>query len=124
MGRNRRPRGLRAMEAAARRYLEECGAREKLPTVTGLALALGFTSRAAMERFSKEQGGKFAPLLDWARSLIEEETLQAVYRKETATGARFILQSSFGYGEKERPDLGPITVQVEGEEQEEGEPCG
>lgn len=124
MGRNRRPRGLRAMEAAARRYLEECGAREKLPTVTGLALALGFTSRAAMERFSKEQGGKFAALLDWARSLIEEETLQAVYRKETATGARFILQSSFGYGEKERPDLGLITVQVEGEEQEEGEPCG
>ena len=124
MGRNRRPRGLRAMEAAARRYLEECGAREKLPTVTGLALALGFTSRAAMERFSKEQGGKFAALLDWARSLIEEETLQAVYRKETATGARFILQSSFGYGEKECPDLGPITVQVEGEEQEEGEPCG
>ena len=124
MGRNRRPRGLRAMEAAARRYLEECGAREKLPTVTGLALALGFTSRAAMERFSKEQGGKFAALLDWARSLIEEETLQAVYRKETATGARFILQSSFGYGEKERPDLGPITVQVEGEEQEEGQPCG
>lgn len=124
MGRNRRPRGLRAMEAAARRYLEECGAREKLLTVTGLALALGFTSRAAMERFSKEQGGKFAALLDWARSLIEEETLQAVYRKETATGARFILQSSFGYGEKERPDLGPITVQVEGEEQEEGEPCG
>ena len=124
MGRNRRPRGLRAMEAAARGYLEECGAREKLPTVTGLALALGFTSRAAMERFSKEQGGKFAALLDWARSLIEEETLQAVYRKETATGARFILQSSFGYGEKERPDLGPITVQVEGEEQEEGEPCG
>ena len=87
-------------------------------------MALGFTSRAAMERFSKEQGGKFAALLDWARSLIEEETLQAVYRKETATGARFILQSSFGYGEKERPDLGPITVQVEGEEQEEGEPCG
>ena len=124
MGRNRRPRGLRAMEAAARRYLEACGTREKLPTVTGLALALGFTSRAAMERFSKEQGGKFAALLDWARSLIEEETLQAVYRKETATGARFILQSSFGYGEKERPDLGPITVQVEGEEQEEGEPCG
>ena len=124
MGRNRRPRGLRAMEAAARRYLEECGTREKLPTVTGLALALGFTSRAAMERFSEEQGGKFAALLDWARSLIEEETLQAVYRKETATGARFILQSSFGYGEKERPDLGPITVQVEGEEQEEGEPCG
>lgn len=124
MGRNRRPRGLRAMEAAARRYLEECGAREKLPTVTGLALALGFTNRAAMERFSKEQGGKFAALLDWAHSLIEEETLQAVYRKETATGARFILQSSFGYGEKERPDLGPITVQVEGEEQEEGEPCG
>ena len=60
MGRNRRPRSLRAMEAAVGRYLEECGTREKLPTVTGLALALGFTSRAAMERFSKEQGGKLS----------------------------------------------------------------
>ena len=55
MGRNRRPRGLRAMEAAARRYLVECGAREKLPTVTGLALALGFTSRAAMERMGDQK---------------------------------------------------------------------
>ena len=124
MGRNRRPRSLRAMEAAVGHYLEECGTREKLPTVTGLALALGFTSRAAMERFAGEQGGEFAALLDWARSLIEEETLQAVYRKETATGARFILQSSFGYGEKEGPDLGPITVHVEDEERGEGEPCG
>ena len=28
-------------------------------------------------------------------------------------GARFILQTAFGYGERSAPDLGPITVQVE-----------
>ena len=44
---------------------------------------------------------------------VEEETLQAACRKETASGARFILQTAFGYGERSAPDLGPITVQVE-----------
>ena len=55
----------------------------------------------------------FPQLLEWAASWVEEETLQAACRKETASGARFILQTAFGYGERAAPDLGPITVQVE-----------
>ena len=59
------------------------------------------------------KGGRVSQLLEWAASWVEEETLQAACRKETASGARFILQTAFGYGERSAPDLGPITVQVE-----------
>lgn len=116
MGRKRKPRSPRAVEAAVREYLHSCEEGGRLPTVAGLALSLGFTSRGEMERYAAAQGKPFSAQLDWARTLIEEETIQAACRKETATGARFLLQSSFGYGEKELPAPDEITVRVDGEE--------
>ena len=79
-------------------YLESCEG-QRLPTLPGLALALGFSSRGELERFAAAQGGRVSQL--------------PPCRKETASGARFILQTAFGYGERAVPDLGPITVQVE-----------
>lgn len=114
--RPKRPKSLRALKAAAETYLRDCDQAQRFPTVTGLALALGFSGREEMERFAAREGGPVANLLEWARSHVEEETLQAVYRRDTSSGARFILQSSFGYGEKNTHDPGPITVRVEGEE--------
>ena len=99
--------------------------REKLPTVTGLALALGFTSRAAMERFAGEQGGEFAALLDWARSLIERrKPCRRSTGKKPPPGPGSFSKAALAMGRRNDPDLGPITVQVEGEEPGEGEPCG
>lgn len=110
--RPKRPCSPRALEAAVLQYLESCEG-QRLPTLPGLALALGFSSRGELERFAAAQGGRVSQLLEWAASWVEEETLQAACRKETASGARFILQTAFGYGERAVPDLGPITVQVE-----------
>lgn len=112
----KQPRSIRGLKAAVEQYLGACDQDHRIPTVTGLALALGFSSREEMEQFSAKGKESVAGLLEWARSLVEEATLQAVYRKDTSTGARFILQTSFGYGEKNDRDLGPITVRVEGEE--------
>ena len=42
MANRRRPRSLRGMEQAVDGYLADCERQERLPTVTGLALALGF----------------------------------------------------------------------------------
>ena len=115
MGRKRPPRSARALEAAVDRYFQSCDQEKRAPTVTGLSLALGFDSREELERFARETGDGQAGLLAWARSRVEEETLQAAFRRETATGARFLLQAEFGYGGKAVPELGPITVQVEEE---------
>ena len=49
MTNRRRPRSLRGMEQAVDGYLADCERQERLPTVTGLALALGFSSRGEME---------------------------------------------------------------------------
>lgn len=108
----RRPRSLRAFRAAVGDYLAACQGK-RLPTVTGLALALGFTGRRELEAFTAASQGALGQLLEQARSLVEEETLQAACRRETASGARFLLQAAFGYGEKPLPDLGPITVTLE-----------
>ena len=113
MGSQRRLKSPRGVERITEEYLRECEGRERCPTLTGLALALGFASREAFEKFVSQQ--QEAPLGEALR-LVEEETLQAAYRKETASGARFLLQTAFGYGEKAGRDLGPITVRVEGEE--------
>ena len=57
-------------------YLESCEG-QRLPTLPGLALALGFSSRGELERFAAAQGGRVSQLLEWAASWVEEETLQA-----------------------------------------------
>ena len=115
MGSQRRLKSPRGVERITEGYLRECEGRERCPTLTGLALALGFSSREAFEKFvSQQQEAPLGEALRRACSLVEEETLQAAYR--TASGARFLLQTAFGYGEKAGRDLGPITVRVEGEE--------
>ena len=97
-------------------YLACCQEEKRIPTVTGLALSLGFVSRGEMETFTGDRSPAYQRQMEWALSLIEEETLQAAFRRETTTGARFLLQASFGYGEKTGKELGPITVHLEGEE--------
>ena len=53
-------------------YLESCEG-QRLPTLPGLALALGFSSRGELERFAAAQGGRVSQLLEWAASWVEEE---------------------------------------------------
>lgn len=123
MGESRPPRGARAAQRQTAQYLRDCEDKGRRPTVTGLALALGFPSREAFARRAAQLAGTpLGEALCRARSLVEEETLQAAYQRETASGARFLLQTAFGYGEKEPRETGPITVRVEGEEGWDGDP--
>ena len=53
----------------------------------------------------KEEGqSKKAVYLIRAKARIEEANVQAVYRRETSAGAKFILQTEFGYADKEKID--------------------
>ncbi len=107
-------------------YFALCLERGELPTMGGLALALGYPCREELERDRLALGeNKADPLgraLTRARALVEEANLQAVYRRETAAGAKFILQSEFGYDDRGNQEFsGVIEVKVEPEpEREEG----
>jgi hypothetical protein len=119
----------KSLSARGRQYLQQCEDKEEMPTLGGLAQALGYASREEMERQRRaylEAGDQKGKVLTVLRGRVEEATLAAVYRKDTAAGAKFVLQSMFGYKEQEAP-LGNRVIRVrlrdkeeDGEEKKEG----
>lgn len=72
---------------------------QKPPTVTGLALALGFTTRQGLLNY---QGKKeFLDTILRAKSMVEQYTEERLFDRDGSNGARFSLINNFkGWGEK------------------------
>ena len=68
---------------------------EKPPTVTGLALALGFTGRQALIDYQGRP--EFADTVTRAKSRCEEYAESRLYDKDGANGAKFSLGCNFGW---------------------------
>lgn len=83
----------------------------KPPTVTGLALALGFSTRSSLLNY---QGKKeFMNTITRAKSRVEEYAEERLFDKDGTNGARFSLINNFrGWTEK------PLT-ELDEQEQEE-----
>ena len=66
---------------------------QKPPTVTGLALALGFTTRLSLLNY---QGKKeFMNTITRAKTMIEAYTEERLFDKEGSNGAQFSLRNNF-----------------------------
>lgn len=105
---------IRPAEAEERcaQYFERCKAEDRLPTVPGLALALGLEGRRQLEELAQKEG-RAAGVLRRGLSQVEEANIQAAYKRDSGTSARFILQNGFGYSEKaEAPAVGTIRVRL------------
>lgn len=76
---------------------------ERPPTVTGLALALGFaTRRSLMDYEAKPQ---FAEAITRAKSRIEMYAEERLYDRDGCMGARFNLRNNFrGWNDESRTD--------------------
>ncbi len=101
----RASQSARTLEKKIESYFAACEDRGELPSIAGLALALffGYPGRRNLEEALKEEGqSKKAVYLIRAKARIEEANVQAVYRRETSAGAKFILQTEFGYADKEK----------------------
>lgn len=74
------------------------------PTVTGLALSLGFTGRQALLDYQARP--EFADTVTRAKSRCEEYAESRLYDKDGANGAKFSLGCNFGWnsGEERRGD--------------------
>ena len=68
------------------------------PTVTGLALALGFTSRRQMLEYQAKPG--FHNTITRAKSKVEEYAESRLFDREGANGAQFSLRCNFGWSDK------------------------
>lgn len=72
----------------------------KPPTVTGLALALGFASRQALINYQTKDED-FNDTITRAKSRIEEYNETRLYDKEGVNGAKFNLSNNFGWNDKQ-----------------------
>ena len=63
------------------------------PTMTGLALALGFADRSSLLDYQGKP--QFEAVIRRARSRIEQYTEERLFDREGSAGARFSLQNNF-----------------------------
>lgn len=73
---------------------------QKPPTVTGLALALGFTSRQALLNYQAKK--QFVDTVTRAKSRCEDYAESRLFDRDGAMGAKFSLSNNFrGWSEKQ-----------------------
>ena len=88
------------------------------PTVTGLALALGFADRRSLLNY--EAKAKYAKVITRAKSRIEQYAEERLYDRDGCMGARFNLRNNFrGWSDESRAegadveDLTPLARLLE-----------
>ena len=75
----------------------------KPPTVTGLALALGFTTRQALLNYQGKN--EFVDTITRAKTVIEEYAERRLFDREGVQGAKFSLINNFkGWSENPKGD--------------------
>lgn len=87
----------------------------KPPTVTGLALALGFSTRLSLINYQDKD--EFVNTITRAKTRIEAYAEERLFDKDGANGAKFSLANNFeGWREKQQIDANmnsDVTINVE-----------
>ncbi len=88
---------------------------DKPPTITGLALALGFTSRQALLNYQAKEA--FVDTITRAKARVEAYAEARLFDKDGANGAKFSLANNFeGWREKQQIEAAvknDVTINVE-----------
>ena len=84
-------------------------------TITGLALALGFTSRRALLNYQEKD--EFVHTITRAKAKVEQYAEERLFDKDGANGAKFSLANNFeGWKEKKEIEAdvnNTVTINVE-----------
>lgn len=85
------------------------------PTITGLALALGFTSRQALLNYQAKE--EFVDTIMRAKAKVECYAEERLFDKDGANGAKFSLANNFdGWKEKKEIEAdvkNAVTINIE-----------
>jgi hypothetical protein len=82
----------------------------KPPTMTGLALALGFTSRQSLLNYQGK--AEFMDSITRAKARVEEYAESRLYDRDGAKGAEFSLKYNFKWAQEEKKDGDGFAVGV------------
>lgn len=81
------------------------------PTITGLALALGFTSRQALLNYQAKK--EFVDTITRAKSKIEQYTEERLFDRDGVQGAKFSLMNNFkDWSEKQNLNVTGEVVKI------------
>lgn len=85
---------------------------QKPPTVTGLALALGFTSRLDLLRYQGKE--EFCNTITRAKSMVEQYAEERLFDRDGSNGAQFSLRNNFkGWdADKKNDDSGDGKITI------------
>ena len=82
---------------------------KKPPTVTGLALALGFASRQALLNYQNKP--EFNDTITRAKTRCEQYAEERLYDKDGSGGAQFSLRANFGWDDKPKQEsVGTVNI--------------
>ena len=84
-------------------------------TITGLALALGFTSRQALLNYQEKE--EFVDTITRAKAKVEQYAEERLFDRDGANGAKFSLANNFeGWREKQQIEAdinSDMTINIE-----------
>jgi hypothetical protein len=85
----------------------------KPPTITGLALAIGFNSRTSLLNY-EEKDKDFLNTVTRAKAFVEQYAESRLFDKDGANGAKFSLANNFrSWKEKQEVELTGNVIKVE-----------
>ena len=82
------------------KYGNEIYLHQRPPTVTGLALALGFASRKSLLEYQGKQ--EFVNTITRAKARCEKYSEERLFDRDGTNGAQFSLKFNFGWDNKEK----------------------
>lgn len=80
------------------------------PTVTGLALALGFASRSSLINYQERP--EFSDVVTRAKSRVEQYTEERLFDRDGVQGAKFSLANNFGGWSERQESKVDTSIQV------------
>lgn len=80
------------------KYGNEIYLHQRPPTVTGLALALGFTSRQSLLDYQAKR--EFLDTITRAKARCEQYAEERLFDRDGTNGAQFSLRANFGWNNK------------------------
>lgn len=90
------------LEDSVNEYFELCKNDNKPPTMSGLGLHLGFSSRASLLNYRVAPGYEdFAPIIKDAKMRVESYTEEKLITDKSVHGKMFSLSNNFGWASKQ-----------------------
>lgn len=117
MAGTKRYKTVEEMQAAIDKFFEDRDSQDRPYTITGLALALGFTSRQALlnyEGYTDEEDKPFFDTIKKAKGKVEDSVEEKLLSgKYNATGGIFNLKNNFDWKDKQEVEnSGTQTLEV------------